>query len=197
MAVECYETGLFLLLFKLFIVHRRYILILIMTLLCFALYNRNMTIRSLNIPSEKFYQMSARTSYPTRETNKLVVGNTKTNGSIEVENNINLQKEHSRYTSNNDGRVFREGEVIWSDPPGDFQQRLTIYNEAMDQLRSQMIQQIHLPWRDLKTNITLLDGCHEGTLYQTANAKLFTLALRRRNIIDMDIIHVLRIILTT
>ena len=139
MAVECYETGLFSSLFKLFIVHRRYILILIKTLLCFALYNINMTMRSLIIPSEKFYKMHARSSYPTRETNIMVIGNTETNRSIEVENNINVHKEHSRYTSNIDGPVFRKGQVIWSDPPGDFQQRLAIYNDAMEQLRSQMI----------------------------------------------------------
>ena len=38
----------------------------------------------------------------------------------------------------------------------------------------------------MKTNITLLDGFDEGTLYQTANTKLFTLALSRRSIIDKD-----------
>ena len=184
MAVECYEIGRCFLPVKQLIVYRRYILI--MTLMCFALYNRNMIIRSLNIPSEKLYQMHARLSYPTRETNRMVIGNTNINGSIEMEKNINVQKEHSKYTSDIDGLAFREGEVIWSDPPGDFQQRLAIYNEAMDQLRSQMIQQSHLPWRDLKTNITLIDGFDEGTLYKTANTKLFTLALSRRNVIDKD-----------
>ena len=80
-----------------------------MTLLSSALLNRNMIIRSFNIPSEKFYQMTTRSSYPTRETNIIVIGNTKTNRSIEVENNINVQKEPSIYTSNIDGPVFLGG----------------------------------------------------------------------------------------
>ena len=53
---------------------------------------------------------------------------------------------------------FIEGQVTWVDPPGSFMERLLLYNEALEDLRTQLSQQSHLPWHDLNDNITILDG---------------------------------------
>ena len=74
---------------------------------------------------------------------------------------------------------FREGQSTWIDPPGTFMERLLPYNEALDELRTQLSQQTHLPWRDLNDDITILDGKKDKLLHVTSNTKLYTLALKR------------------
>ena len=83
--------------------------------------------------------------------------------------------------------TFREGYVTWIDPAGSFLQRLELYNKDINQLRSHLLREINVPWRDIDTMNTtdpamkIIDGTLEASIYLISNTKLFTLALRRRN----------------
>ena len=78
--------------------------------------------------------------------------------------------------------IFREGKVVWMDPPGKFVNRISSYNDALNLLRTKLVQQIHLPWRDLEERITIVKGYMEETVFLAANTKLYTLVLKRRDI---------------
>ena len=78
--------------------------------------------------------------------------------------------------------TFREGKVVWMDPPGKLVYRLSLYNDALNLLRTKLVQQIHLPWRDLEERITIVKGYMEETVFLAANTKLYTLVLKRRDI---------------
>ena len=86
-----------------------------------------------------------------------------------------------------DNLTFREGYVTWTDPAGSFLQRLELYNKDINKLRSHLLREVHVPWRDIDTMNTtdpamnVIDGTLEASIYLISNTKLFTLALRRRN----------------
>ena len=81
---------------------------------------------------------------------------------------------------------FAEGEITWIDPPGSFMERLPPYNEALNELRSHLLNQGKSPWRDLNEKITLLDGRKDDLFYNTRNTSLYTVALKRHNMTDKD-----------
>ena len=99
---------------------------------------------------------------------------------------ISLQSKLPGHSTVNTMSNFREGMITWIDPLGSFMERLLPYNEALDALRTQLSQQSHLPWRDLNADITILDGIKDELLYTTNNTKLYTLALKRRNVSSED-----------
>ena len=94
---------------------------------------------------------------------------------------IAIELKFMEYDTMKNRLKFREGQITWVDPPGSFMERLLPYNEALDDLRAQLSQQSHLPWRDLNDDITILDGKKDELLYVTSNTKLYTLALKRHS----------------
>ena len=94
---------------------------------------------------------------------------------------IPIQLKFTEYGTIENEINFREGQITWVDPPGSFMERLLPYNEALNDLRTQLSRQSHLPWRDLNDDITILDGIKDELLHVTINTKLYTLALKRHN----------------
>ena len=95
---------------------------------------------------------------------------------LHINSNLNISRVDEQKT------IFREGKVVWMDPPGKFVNRISSYNDALKLLRTKLIQQIHLPWRDLEERITIVKGYMEETVFLAANTKLYTLVLKRRDI---------------
>ena len=70
-----------------------------------------------------------------------------------------------------------EGQVTWIDPPGTFLERVTAYNEALSQLRSQLLQ---------SATTRVLNESKVEFIDQIKNTSLITLALRRALVTGRD-----------